>query len=320
MKKYGGASMRRPLFLTLWLSTVTFLGVAQEAPSPQTSVVLKEETTPEASAIVDRALSLKDQGKIEAALGTLNEALLKYKDKTYDRYAFLTVKFELLSSLAKYQEALEAAIEKANIVTSPRQAVNVAQTYLKIGDSEHALEWLEASVNRGLQSYTIFEDDIYKPLQTNPRFQNLVEAVKKRNGLGLPAKPFFSKTILGRDISLDKYKGKILLVDFWATWCGPCLAELPNLVKCYAEFRAKGFEIIGFAENDNDETFKKFLEKNSITWPIVSKDGDQYEAIILSYAIKNIPASFLIDRAGILRHVNLTGDRLREAIGRLIKE
>lgn len=312
--------MRRPLFLTLWLSTVTFLGVAQEAPSPQTSVVLKEETTPEASAIVDRALSLKDQGKIEAALGTLNEALLKYKDKTYDRYAFLTVKFELLSSLAKYQEALEAAIEKANIVTSPRQAVNVAQTYLKIGDSEHALEWLEASVNRGLQSYTIFEDDIYKPLQTNPRFQNLVEAVKKRNGLGLPAKPFFSKTILGRDISLDKYKGKILLVDFWATWCGPCLAELPNLVKCYAEFRAKGFEIIGFAENDNDETFKKFLEKNSITWPIVSKDGDQYEAIILSYAIKNIPASFLIDRAGILRHVNLTGDRLREAIGRLIKE
>jgi peroxiredoxin len=312
--------MRRPLFLTLWLSTVTFLGVPQEAPSPQTNIVLKEETTPEASAIVDRALSLKGQGKIEAALGTLNEALLKYKDKTYDRYALLTVKFELLSSLAKYQEALEAAIEKANIVTSPRQAVNVAQTYLKIGDSEHALEWLEVGINRGLQSYAIFEDDIYKPLQANARFQNLAETVKKRNGLGQPAKPFFSKTILGHDVSLDQYKGKVLLVDFWATWCGPCLAELPNLVKCYTEFRTKGFEIIGFAENDNDETFKKFLEENSITWPIVSKDGDQYEAIVLSYAIKNIPASFLIDRTGILRHVNLTGDSLQKAIGQLIQE
>jgi len=312
--------MQRHRLFALILAATAISCVAQEAASPQVGVALKEETTPEASAILDHALRLKDRGKIEDAFKTLNDALLKYKDKTYDRYALLTVKFELLSGLSRYKDALEAAVEKANIVTSPRQALNVAQTYLKIGDSEHALEWLEAGVNRGLQSYSIFEDDAYKPLRDNPRFQTLIETVKRRNGLGLPAKPFLSQTISGQDVSLDKYKGKVLLLDFWATWCPPCLAEMPNLIRCYNEFKDQGFEIIGFAENDNDDALKSYLRKNSIPWPIVSKDCDHYEAVVLSYAIKNIPASFLIDRTGLLRHVNLTGNDLRDAVGRLLKE
>ena len=312
--------MQRLILFALIISAATPLCVAQEPPSPQVGVALKEETTPEVSAILDHALSLKDQGKMEEAFRVVNDALLKYQEKTYDRYALLTVKFDFLSGLSRTKEALAAATEKANIVTSPRQALNVAQTYLKMGDSEHALVWLEASVNRGLQSYTIFEDDIYKPLQANPRFQSLAEIVKKRNGLGLPAKPFLGTTILGQDISLDKYKGRVLLLDFWATWCPPCLAEMPNLIKCYGEFKDRGFEIVGFAEDDNNETLKKYLRKNSLTWPIVSKDDDHYEDVVLRYEVKNIPASFLIDRTGILRQVNLTGDSLRKAIDQLIKE
>ena len=312
--------MQRIILIALIIFAGTTLCVAQEAASPKVGVVIKEETSPEVNAILEQAFSFKDQGKIDDAFKTLNDALLKYKDKTYDRYALLTYKFELLSNLSKHKEALELAVEKANIITSPKQALTVAQTYLKINDFKHALEWLEASVNRGLQSYTIFEEDIYKPLQDNPRFKLLVETVKKKNGLGLPAKPFISKTISGNEVSLDKYKGKVLLLDFWATWCGPCLAEMPNIKKCYDEFKDKGFEIIGFAENDNNETLKNYLRKNSITWPIVSKDNNHYEAVVLIYAIKNIPASFLIDRTGILRHINLAGNNLRNAIDQLIKE
>ena len=295
-------------------------GEAQEAASPNVGVILKEETTPEVDTILKQASSYKDQGNLDDAFRTLNDALLRYKNKTYDRYALLTYKFELLSGLSKHQEALELAVEKANIITSPRQALNVARTYLKIGDFGHALEWLEAGVNRGLQSYTIFEEDIYKPLQDNPRFKLLADTVKKRNGLGLPAKPFIGKTISGDEVSLDKYKGKVLLLDFWATWCPPCLAEMPNIIKCYGEFKDRGFEIIGFAENDNNETLKNYLRTNSIQWPIVSKDNDHYEEVVRVYAIKNIPASFLIDKTGNLRHVNLTGDNLRNAIDQLIKE
>jgi len=312
--------MQRIALVALIVFAATTLCVAQEPANPQVGVVLKEETTPQVSAILERASSLKDQGKIDEAFKAVNDALLKYKDKTYDRYALLTLKYELLSSQSKHKEALEVAVEKANIVTSPRQALNVAQGYLREGDPEHALEWLEASVNRGLQSYTIFEEDIYKPLQDNPRFQSLAETVKKRNGLGLPARPFLGRTISGREVSLEKYKGKILLLDFWATWCPPCLEEMPNLIRCYDEFKQKGFEIVGFAEDGNNDKLNRYLRKNSVTWPIVSKDDDHYEAIVASYGVKNIPASFLIDRTGILRHVNLTGDRLRNAIDRLIKE
>jgi len=312
--------MQRAIIIALIIFAGTTLCVAQEPASPQAGTVIKEETSPEVSAILERAFSFKEQGKIDDAFKTLNDALLKYKDKTYDRYALLTYKFELLSNLLKYKEALELAIEKANIITSPRQALNVAQTYLKINDSEHALEWLEASVDRGLQSYIIFEEDVYKPLRDDARYKLLVETVKKRNGLGLPAKPFVARTISGNEVSLDNYRGKVLLLDFWATWCGPCLAEMPNIKKCYDEFKDKGLEIIGFAENANNEALHHYLRKNSITWPIVSKDNDHYEEVVLHYAIKNIPASFLIDKTGILRHVNLTGNILRNAIDQLSKE
>jgi thiol-disulfide isomerase/thioredoxin len=312
--------MKRSVWIVLWTSIALASMAAQEGPAPPSGVELKEETGLEAGAVLARALGLKEQGKTDDALGLLNDALLKHKDKTYDRYALLTVKFELLSAMSRPREALEAAVEKANIVTSPRQALNVAQIYLRLGDRERSLEWLRASVERGLQSYAIFEDDAYGTLRPDPRFRALVDTVMKRNGIGLPAKSFEGSTIAGQDVSLGTFKGKVLLVDFWATWCPPCLAELPNLVKCYGEFRDKGFEIVGFAENDNDASFADFLRKNPIAWPLVAKGDERFEAAVRDYAVKNIPASFLVDKKGILRHVNLTGDALRDAIAQLLKE
>ena len=284
--------MRRSVLWALMISIAAITCAAQEAPSPPSGVVIKEETTPEVSAILDRLVGLRDQGRTEEAFNILEGALLKYKDKTYDRYALLTLKFEWLSTSSKHQEALGVAIEKANIVTSPRQALNVAQVYLKVGDPGHALEWIAASVDRGLQSYAILESDTYKPLKDNPRFRSFIETVKKRNGLGSPAKPFHGMTILGQEVSLDMYKGKVLLLDFWATWCGPCRAEMPNLIRCYHEFKDKGFEIVGFAEDKNGGALKEFLRKYGMIWPIVSKDSDRYEAVVLNYAAKTSPGHF----------------------------
>ena len=312
--------MFRIILVVLIISSGPTRGAGQEAPGPQTGAALKEETTPKVGRILERAAALMEKKKIDEALKILNDALPARKDKTYDRYALLTMKFQLLSGQSRHREALEAAAEKANIVASPRQALNVAKTYLVLGDSGHALEWLEASVARGLQSYTIFDEDVYKPLRDNPRFRSLSDTVKKRNGLGLPAKPFSGQTISGGMVSFDRYKGKVVLVDFWATWCPPCREEMPNLKRCYGRFKEKGFEIVGFAENDNDSTLTKFLKENSIAWPIVSNDSEGYEAAVLGYEVKNLPASFLIDRRGVLRHVNLTGDSLWKAIEELIKE
>lgn len=313
--------MKNALFIFILIQLSSTICLAQEAVKPKIEGArLKEEVSTEAVSILRQAHKFEDQGKTGDALNTLIEALLKFKDPTFDRYSLLNYKFELLSSLSNIKEALDVAIEKANIVISPRQALNVAKLYLAKNDLKNALEWLEASVQRGLQSYTIFDEDIYKPLADNDRFRAIVETIKKKNGLGLPAQAFATKTINGIDVSLDKYKGKVLLLDFWATWCPPCVAEMPNMKKCYDEYKNMGYEIIGFASEDIADALKDFLPKNSIEWPIVANNNNNYQTVAQIYKVSNIPASFLIDKKGILRFVNLTGEKLRKAIEELMHE
>lgn len=300
--------MQKILFIILTILLVVPICMAQEQVSPEVGNILKQ------------AHEYSDQGNVEKALTFLDESLLKYKEKTFDRYSLLNYKYDLLSKTSRYQEAVEVCVEKANIVTSPRQAFITAQAFLKINDKQKAIEWLETSVSRGLQSYTIFDDDIYKPLRGNSRFEELAEIVKKKNGLGLPPKPFVSKTISGKEVALEMYKGKVLLLDFWATWCPPCRAEMPNVIKCYSEFKDKGLEIIGFANENYSETLTDYLKTNKINWPIVSIDKGNYKELAIVYSVTNIPASFLIDKKGIVRHINLTGDKLWNAIAELVKE
>ena len=280
----------------------------------------QEKVSPEVGKILEQAYNLSEQGKINDALIFLEKPLLKYKKKSNDRYFLLNLKYNLLCKLSRYQEAVKVCVEKANIITSPRQALIVAETYLKINDLKNAINWLEKSVDRGLLSYTIFDDDIYKPLRDKKRFQVLANIVKKKNGIGLPAKTFVSKTISGQKISLDMYKGQVLLIDFWATWCLPCRIEMPNVIKCYNEFKSKGFKIVGFADESYDENLKKYLSENKIEWTIVSNDEGDYRNSADIYKVTNIPASFLIDKKGILRGINLTGNKLQRAIAQLIEE
>ncbi len=280
----------------------------------------QEEVGPDVERVLAHASRLSDQGKAEDAIHSLDDALSRNKDKTFDRYALLNYKFELLTSLNRFQEALDVGVEKATIVTSPRQALLVAEAYIKLNEFEHALDWLEISVNRGLLSYTLLNDGIYDPLRDNKRFIPLIETIKKKNGIGQPAKSFSCSTICSKKISNDMFKGKVLLIDFWATWCPPCMKQMPNIKKCYNEFKDRNFEIIGIAEETNLKNLKKYLQINDIDWPNVANDNGKFDELAANYGVKNIPASFLIDKQGVLRHVNLTENDLRKAINELLNE
>jgi thiol-disulfide isomerase/thioredoxin len=280
----------------------------------------QETISPDVGNILMRAHANSDQGKLKNAIEILNNALSRYKDKSFDRYSLLNYKFELLSKLSRYQEAIVVCVEKANIVTSPRQALIVAGAYIKLNKLEPALDWLETSVNRGLLSYTIFNDEMYDPLRGNKRFTLLVEAIKKINGMGQPAKPFLSQTIYGQEVSLGLFKGKVLLIDFWATWCPPCMKQMPILKKFYNELKVENFEIVSVALETDIDKLKEFLQSNAIDWLNIANDKGQYDAMAATYGVKNIPASFLIDKKGILRHMNLTGNDLRNVIIELTEE
>jgi len=126
----------------------------------------------------------------------------------------------------------------------------------------------------------------------------------------------------GREVDVASMRGKVVLIDFWATWCGPCIAELPNVKKAYAKYHAKGFEIVGISLDQAKDKQKliDFTAKHEMPWP-QHFDGKGWEnEISTRYAISAIPAMFLLDKTGVVISTNARGQKLEDELKRLLGE
>jgi thiol-disulfide isomerase/thioredoxin len=116
--------------------------------------------------------------------------------------------------------------------------------------------------------------------------------------VGKPPPSFEAKTIDGKAVKFPQdYKGKLVMLDFWATWCGPCLHELPGLIQVHEEFHAKGFEVLGISLDSEDDvaTLPEFTKSKGMSWPQIC-DGHGWQcAIARSYGVRGIPSCWLID-------------------------
>ncbi len=141
----------------------------------------------------------------------------------------------------------------------------------------------------------------------------------KGTQIGAKATDFTQTAPDGKRISLSDFKGKYLLVDFWASWCRPCRMENPNVVAAYNRFKDKGFAILGVSLDSNKEQWIAAIRNDNLTWAQVSDlKGGSNDAAIL-YGIMSIPQNVLIDREGKIIAKNLRGPALEAKLAELMK-
>lgn len=130
---------------------------------------------------------------------------------------------------------------------------------------------------------------------------------------------FTATTIDGKTVKLSDLKGKVVLLDFWATWCGPCMMELPNVKKLYAETKDKGFEIIGISADETQADLEKVVKDEALEWPQVFDGGDKSDSIQEKYGVMKYPTTILVDKEGKISSVDLRGEELDEAVKKLLE-
>ena len=138
--------------------------------------------------------------------------------------------------------------------------------------------------------------------------------------IGNPAIAIKATTSDGKEITLDRYRGKVLLLDFWASWCKPCRQEMPNVKKVYNDFNGNGFEILGISLDESSAKFRGYVDEQDISWPQIFDGKGWNSQVGKLYAVNSIPATFLLDRKGKIRYRDLRGDDLYEAVKTLIAE
>lgn len=148
--------------------------------------------------------------------------------------------------------------------------------------------------------------------------ENATALLRKLDRLGKPVKMKFV-SLLGDDIDLQKLRGKVVLIDFWATWCAPCRAALPELKVVYKELHPKGFEIVGISFDESRERLQRFLAAEAMTWPQYF-DGRGWENKFgREFEITSIPALWLLDKKGNLRELDAR-ENLAAKVEKLLAE
>ncbi|WP_435010627.1 TlpA disulfide reductase family protein [Tundrisphaera lichenicola] len=167
-------------------------------------------------------------------------------------------------------------------------------------------------------------DELYKRMERDypdsPAVKSLAGERKQREAVGKPFELEFTEAIKGTQITMAGLKGKVVVIDFWATWCGPCIAEMPNMKKLYAEYKDKGVEFIGVSldapkEEGGLDKLKEYVAKNQIEWPQYYQGKGWESEFSMSWGINGIPCVFLVDAEG-----NLASTQARGMLEKMIPE
>jgi thiol-disulfide isomerase/thioredoxin len=145
--------------------------------------------------------------------------------------------------------------------------------------------------------------------------------LRQMDAVGKPFELAFDDAINGKKVDMKDFKGKVVMIDWWATWCGPCVAELPHVKEIYKKYKDQGFEIVGVSLDNPEEkgglkSLKDFVAKNDMPWPQYYQGNGWDSTFSSGWGIMSIPNVFLVDKEGILREIEVAN--LEESLKKLL--
>lgn len=160
----------------------------------------------------------------------------------------------------------------------------------------------------------------------DPAFASLAATIEgSARRLNLKGQPIevVGRTVTGEDFNVEQWKGKVVLVDYWATWCGPCVQAMPELVDLYEKYHDQGLEIVGISLDDSRAQLEEFLHQKQLPWPTLfhegAGEGGQDHPLATYYGVSSIPTAFLVNREGNVVATDLYGEALSEAVAELVE-
>ena len=283
----------------------------------------KEELTKAAKAKVEFVRQL---ARIDSSFQKELDALPQFcKDKGLDA---LAEELEVYDFVEKFMTALQTG-KKDNAKKTLEEMIEKGEKEGK-GITEELADGLEFVLQYA--EYALEKEDVAKVYEKalnlfkNADDEGIVRSGKMLEGTLRRAQLPGNEMLVGgtfiddTEYKAEDYAGKTVLIDFWATWCGPCRGEIPNVKKLYAYYHEKGFEVIGISSDRDVETLKKFIEKEEMPWKQMMRD----KALVADgqtmgayYGVTGIPTMILIGKDGKVITINARGRALEEALAEI---
>lgn len=208
--------------------------------------------------------------------------------------------------------------------TFSRDVVNTGKQFINSHPKSIASIWLMMNELRSRlepEEFRQLFESLDKSVQESQYGKSVTAYVKslKANVLNVAADDFSQEDTKGQPVKLSSFRGKYVLVDFWASWCGPCRQENPNVVKAYNRFKDKNFTILGVSLDDNRERWLRAISQDGLAWTQVSDLRGWGNEVAVQYGVQSIPTNFLVDPAGKIIARNLRGEELEAKLEQLLK-
>lgn len=198
-------------------------------------------------------------------------------------------------------------------------------------DAVARILFMKAMLYSQVLQNTVKANELMQQLKSEFQGTHLVAALEQQEAMEASAKtiqdslavgakfPDFSeKDVDGKTLSIADHKGKVVLIDFWATWCPPCRAEIPNVVATYKKYHDQGFDIIGVSLDQDREKLLGYTKQNDMTWPQFFDGQGWQNKLAVKYGIESIPATYLLDGHGVIIAKDVRGEALEQSVANAV--